>query len=159
MAAPLTYPVRLDFDADRHITRWHPLVQWLLAIPHLLIAQVLSRLRSVLTFLSFFTVLFTERIPRALFDMIAMTYRYEWRPELRPVPPRGLPAVRLPAVGHRRRTRTPHERHHRLPGAAEPLEAALQVVPGHPPLPGDGRASRRLRRGGGRRVARRALHR
>lgn len=79
MAAPLTYPVRLDFDADRHITRWHPLVQWLLAIPHLLIAQVLSRLRSVLTFLSFFTVLFTERIPRALFDMIAMTYRYEWR--------------------------------------------------------------------------------
>jgi hypothetical protein len=24
-------------------------------------------------------VLFTERIPRALFDMIAMTYRYEWR--------------------------------------------------------------------------------
>lgn len=79
MTAPTLYPVQLDFDGDRHITRWHPLVQWLLVIPHLLIAQVLSRLRSVLTFLSFFTVLFTERIPRALFDVIATTYRYEWR--------------------------------------------------------------------------------
>jgi hypothetical protein len=29
--------------------------------------------------ISLVTVLFTERIPRPLFDMIAMTYRYEWR--------------------------------------------------------------------------------
>ena len=39
----------------------------------------LSSLRSVLTLISFFTVLFTEQIPRPLFDMIATTYRYEWR--------------------------------------------------------------------------------
>jgi hypothetical protein len=75
----MTYPVQLEFDADRHITRWHPLVQWLLAIPHLIIAEALSTLRNILTLISFFTVLFTERIPRPLFDMIAMTYRYEWR--------------------------------------------------------------------------------
>jgi hypothetical protein len=55
------------------------LVQWLLAIPHLLVAQALSSLRSVLTLISLFTVLFTEQIPRPLFEMIAMTYRYEWR--------------------------------------------------------------------------------
>jgi hypothetical protein len=54
-------------------------VQWLLAIPQLLIAQALRALRGVLTLISFFTVLFTERIPRPLFDMIATTYRYEWR--------------------------------------------------------------------------------
>ena len=41
--------------------------------------RALSTLRSVLTLISFFTVLFTEQIPRPLFDMIAMTYRYEWR--------------------------------------------------------------------------------
>jgi hypothetical protein len=71
--------VQLDFQADHHISRWRPLVQWLLAVPHLLIANVLRSLRQILTLISFFTVLFTERIPPALFDMIAMTYRYEWR--------------------------------------------------------------------------------
>ena len=79
MSVPMTYPVQLSFDAERKITRWHPLVQWLLAIPHLIVAEVLSSLRNVLTLISFFTVLFTERIPRPLFDVIAMTYRYEWR--------------------------------------------------------------------------------
>jgi hypothetical protein len=79
MAMSIPYPVQLDFQADHHITRWRPLVQWLLAIPHLLIANVLRTLRQILTVISLFTVLFTERIPRPLFDMIAMTYRYEWR--------------------------------------------------------------------------------
>lgn len=61
------------------MARWRPLVQWLLAIPHLVVAYTLSSLREVLTLISFFTVLFTKRIPRPLFDTIAMTYRYEWR--------------------------------------------------------------------------------
>jgi len=79
MAIPMPYPAHVEFDADRHITRWRPLVQWLLAIPHLLIAQALRGLREVLTLISLFTVLFTTQIPRPLFDVIAMTYRYEWR--------------------------------------------------------------------------------
>jgi hypothetical protein len=54
-------------------------VQWLLAIPHLLIAWALRSLRHVLTLISFFTVLFTKRIPRPVFDATVMTYRYEWR--------------------------------------------------------------------------------
>ena len=79
MSLSTPYPAQLEFHADRHITRWRPLVQWLLAIPHLLIASVLESLRQVLTLISLFTVLFTKRIPRPLFDMIATTYRYEWR--------------------------------------------------------------------------------
>jgi len=75
----IPYPAQLEFHGDRHITRWRPLVQWLLAIPHLFIASALRTLREVLTVISLFTVLFTEQIPRPLFDMIAMTYRYEWR--------------------------------------------------------------------------------
>jgi hypothetical protein len=54
-------------------------VQWLLAIPHLVIAHALRFVRQALTLISFFTVLFTEQIPRPLFDAIVMTYRYEWR--------------------------------------------------------------------------------
>jgi len=77
---PAPYPLQLDFDnADLHITRWRPLVQWLLAVPHLMIAYALRALRQVLTLVSFFTVLFTEQVPRPLFDVIVMTYRYEWR--------------------------------------------------------------------------------
>ena len=73
------YPAQVEFHADRQIRQWRPLVQWILAVPHLLIARALSTLRSVLTLISFFAVLFTEQIPRPLFDVIAMTYRYEWR--------------------------------------------------------------------------------
>src|SRR5437016_2604290 len=79
MATAVPYPAQLDFHGDRHIARWRPLVQWLLAVPHLLIAYALSTLRNVLTLISFFTVLFTKQIPRSLFDVMAMTFRYEWR--------------------------------------------------------------------------------
>jgi hypothetical protein len=79
MSTVIAYPAQLEFDADRHITRWRPLVQWLLAVPQLLIVQALSSLRNVLTLISLFTVVFTKQIPRPLFDAIAMTYRYEWR--------------------------------------------------------------------------------
>ena len=79
MAVSSPYPTNLEFHADAHIARWRPLVQWLFAIPQLLIADVLSTLRGVLTLVSFFTVIFTKRIPRPLFDAIAMTFRYEWR--------------------------------------------------------------------------------
>jgi hypothetical protein len=79
MSASIPYPAQLEFHGDRHIARWRPLVQWLLAIPQLAIASALRAVREVLLVISLFTVLFTERIPRPLFDMITTTYRYEWR--------------------------------------------------------------------------------
>jgi hypothetical protein len=79
MSTAAPYPAQLGFEGGLHIARWRPLVQWLLAIPQLLIVAVLGQLRNVLTLISFFTVLFTKQIPRSLFDVIAMTYRYEWR--------------------------------------------------------------------------------
>ena len=79
MAMSSAYPIRLDLTADTRIARWRPLVQWLLAIPHLAISSVLRTLRQLLTLVSLVTVVFTKRIPRQVFDTIAMTYRYEWR--------------------------------------------------------------------------------
>ncbi len=79
MAMSNPYPVQLTLDSETQLARWRPLVQWLLAIPHLFVVSVLTSLRHVLTAISFVTVLFTKRIPRSLFDTIAMTYRYEWR--------------------------------------------------------------------------------
>ncbi|MFI1676388.1 DUF4389 domain-containing protein [Streptomyces sp. NPDC020607] len=79
MSLATPYPAQLHLQGTRKIARWRPFVQWLLAVPHLLIAYVLSMLRVVLTLIAFFTVLFTRRIPRPLFDVIAMSLRYEWR--------------------------------------------------------------------------------
>jgi hypothetical protein len=79
MSLATPYPAQVELHADGHITRWRPLIQWLLAVPQLIVANVLSSLRGVLTLISLFTVLFTKEIPRPLFDVIAMTYRYEWR--------------------------------------------------------------------------------
>jgi len=79
MSTAVPYPAQLGFEGGLHIARWRPLVQWLLAIPQLLISYALGQVRNVLVLISLFSVLFTKRIPRSLFDMIALTYRYEWR--------------------------------------------------------------------------------
>jgi hypothetical protein len=79
MTLAIPYPTQLDFRGEQQIARWRPLVQWLLAIPQLIIAYALGQLRNVLTLIAFFAVLFTRRIPRPLFDAMAMTFRYEWR--------------------------------------------------------------------------------
>jgi len=79
MTLATPYPTQLAFVDAQPIARWRPLVHWLLAIPQLLIVNALSSLRGVLTLVALFAVLFTRRIPRPLFDAIAMTFRYEWR--------------------------------------------------------------------------------
>jgi hypothetical protein len=54
-------------------------VNWILAIPHIIVAAGLQYLRRALLIVSFFMVLFTEAIPEQLFNLIVMSYRYEWR--------------------------------------------------------------------------------
>jgi hypothetical protein len=79
MTLAIPYPTQLDFRGEQQIARWRPLVHWLLAIPQLFIAYLLGQVRNVLTLIAFFAVLFTRRIPRPLFGVMAMTFRYEWR--------------------------------------------------------------------------------
>ncbi|MDQ1373325.1 MAG: hypothetical protein QOJ09_663 [Actinomycetota bacterium] len=79
MSTAAVYPATIDLEADNRVARWRPLVQWLLAIPHLVVVNALSTLRGVLSLISAVIVVFTGRIPRSLFDAITMTYRYEWR--------------------------------------------------------------------------------
>ena len=79
MSTVAVYAATVELETEAHIARWRPLVQWLLVISHLAITHVLNTLRCILTLVSLVTVLFTRRIPRSVFDAIAMTYRYEWR--------------------------------------------------------------------------------
>jgi hypothetical protein len=73
------YPVRLNIEYPEHIDNWRPLVQWLLAIPYLLVAGVLYWLTGILTIVAFFTVLFTKRIPREVFELMVPGLRWNVR--------------------------------------------------------------------------------
>ena len=74
-----SYPVRLTVPYPEHVDRWRPLVQWLLAIPYLWIAGVLYALTGLLTFIAFFTILFTKSIPRGLFELMVPGLRWNFR--------------------------------------------------------------------------------
>jgi hypothetical protein len=69
----------LDLDAPEKIARWRPLVQWILAIPHLIVAGILGYVVFVIWVISFFTVLFTRRVPEGLHNFQVMAQRYTWR--------------------------------------------------------------------------------
>lgn len=73
------YPLRLNVDYPEHIANWRPLVQWLLAIPYLFVAGVLYWLTGVLTIIAFFTVLFTKKIPRGVFELMLPGLRWNLR--------------------------------------------------------------------------------
>ena len=73
------YPVRLEFEHDDVVSRWRPLVNWLLVIPQFVVVYLLAIVERALAILSFFFVLFTTRIPDSIFDFRVMTYRYQWR--------------------------------------------------------------------------------
>ena len=74
-----SHPAMLDLDAPERIARWRPFVQWILAIPHLIVASILSYVVAVIWVISFFTVLFTRQVPEGLHNFQVMVQRYSWR--------------------------------------------------------------------------------
>jgi hypothetical protein len=73
------YPVVVELDAPLEIARWRPLVQWILAIPQLIILNVLGSVASAIVMIGFFFILFTGNMPPGLFRFLAMEQRYSWR--------------------------------------------------------------------------------
>jgi hypothetical protein len=79
-AAPAaSYPVSLDLASPLEVHRWRPLVNWLLAIPQYIVLYVLGIVAGILWIVSFFTVLFTKKIPDGIYGFQAMYWRYNWR--------------------------------------------------------------------------------
>jgi hypothetical protein len=75
----MAYPVVVELDAPLPIARWRPLVQWVLAIPQLIMVYVLGSVAGVIAFLAWFAILFTGKFPPSLFTFMAMEQRYQWR--------------------------------------------------------------------------------
>ena len=73
------YLVRVNIEYPDQITKWRPLVQWLLAIPYLIVAGVLYYLTAIMTIVAFFTVLFTKQIPRGVLELMVPGLRWNLR--------------------------------------------------------------------------------
>lgn len=72
-------PVVLEGHLDPDVSRWMWLVKWFLAIPHIVILAFLWAGFVLLTIVAFFSILFTGRYPRGLFDINVGIVRWTWR--------------------------------------------------------------------------------
>ena len=77
-AAPSAYPVRFAADYPEDCSRGLILVRWLLAIPQLVIANLLSDLAQVLAFFAFWVILFTGRFPEGMFRLVVGATRWQY---------------------------------------------------------------------------------
>lgn len=73
------YPARLAIDYPEEVDRWRPFVQWILAFPFLLLASVLQNLAHFLVIFAFFTILFTRKFPRGMFELLLVAMRWTVR--------------------------------------------------------------------------------
>ena len=73
------YPANYELDAPADVANWRPLVQWLLDIPHLVIANALSNVAGVIALISWFAILFTGRLPEGLANFQCLVIRYQSR--------------------------------------------------------------------------------
>ena len=84
-----TYPsttkdqaVNLNVDypnADKDLSRWLPLVKWLLAIPHYIILLVLWIFAFFAILIAWFAILITGRYPAGLFNYVVGVFRWTVR--------------------------------------------------------------------------------
>jgi hypothetical protein len=63
-------------DAPSELNRWLPLVKWFLAIPHFVVLGLLAVGACVCVIIAWFTILFTGRYPRPLFDFVVGVFRW-----------------------------------------------------------------------------------
>jgi hypothetical protein len=69
--------LQIDYpDVERDLNQWLPLVKWLLAIPHFIVLAVLSVVAFFAVVIAWFTILFTGRYPRGLFDFVVGVARW-----------------------------------------------------------------------------------
>lgn len=76
--------VSLNFeypDVKKDLNRWLPLVKWLLALPHYLVLFILIIAAIISTIIAWFSILFTGRYPKTLFDFVEGVGRWSARVE------------------------------------------------------------------------------
>jgi len=74
-AAP-DYPVRYDVEYPEGLSRWKIFLKWLFAIPQFIVLYLLGIVLSVMVFIAFFSILFTKKWPRGMFDFAVQIQRW-----------------------------------------------------------------------------------
>ena len=75
----MTYPATIEVRTPDKIANWRPLVQWILAIPHMIIARAMEYLAWALAIVSWFAILFTGKLPVGIANLQIMIIRYAAR--------------------------------------------------------------------------------
>ena len=75
----MSYPASIEINTPDRIANWRPIVQWILAIPHYVVAYVLNIVSLAVAIISWFAILFTGRLPVGLAHFQAMVLRYGLR--------------------------------------------------------------------------------
>jgi hypothetical protein len=75
----MDHQATFELDAPEEIANWRPLVQWLLAIPHLILSQVLGYVGNALSLISWFAIVFTGNLPEGLANFQCLVIRYQTR--------------------------------------------------------------------------------
>lgn len=68
--------VHLAYPEPRELSRWKPLVKWILAIPHVVVLVPMFAGAVVATVVAWFSILLTGRYPRAIFDYVTGVLRW-----------------------------------------------------------------------------------
>jgi Domain of unknown function (DUF4389) len=113
---------------EQGVDRWRPLVHWILIIPYHLIAAILGYLVGLMTLISFFTILFTKKIPPGIFDMALNGIRWQARSNVYGA----WMVTKYP----------PFEWEPEQPSAATPAVSAASAASSLPPAPAPSEADR-----------------
>src|SRR5206468_6421282 len=75
-----TVHLEIDYpDVERDLSRWLPLIKWLMAIPHLIVLIFLALAAFVLVVVAWFAILITRRYPHWIFDFVVGVGRWGLR--------------------------------------------------------------------------------
>jgi hypothetical protein len=75
----MDYPATIDVQTPDKVANWRPLVHWIMALPHYLIANVLMIVAEVVAVVSWFAILITGKLPEGLANMTCLALRYQTR--------------------------------------------------------------------------------
>ncbi len=78
----MEYPAAIDVQSPERMENWRPLVQWILAVPHLIIAGALEYVARAIAVVTWFIILFTGKLPANLAVFQVMILRYSTRAQL-----------------------------------------------------------------------------
>ncbi len=72
------YPVHfgIEYPEDGRVSRWRPLFAWLVALPYLFVAAMLSYLQYAILIIAFFAILFTAQFPEGMFNINLIIQRW-----------------------------------------------------------------------------------